>query len=97
MAQVKHKVFICYHHANDQGYKDAILKLNDTYDIFIDGSVDTGDINEDLDDQAIREKIRDDYLQNSTVTIVLIAMAVAGRYLHKALPRWVRLAVNHRL
>ncbi len=79
MAQVKHKVFICYHHANDQAYKEALLQLNYTYDIFIDGSVDTGDINEDLDDQAIREKIRDEYLQDSTVTIVLVSMETKKR------------------
>lgn len=79
MAQVKHKVFICYHHASDQGFKKALLELNDTYDIFIDGSVDTGDIDEGLDDQAIREKIRDEYLQDSTVTIVLVSMETKKR------------------
>jgi len=79
VAQVSHKVFICYHHANDQAYKDALLKLNVLYDIFVNGSVDTGDIDEGLDDQAIREKIRDDYLQDSTVTIVLVGTGTKKR------------------
>lgn len=40
----KHKVFISYHHANDQWAKDRLIELNECYDIFIDCSVDTGDI-----------------------------------------------------
>jgi len=67
-----HKVFISYHHANDQAYKEHLLALNDYYSIFIDASVDTGDIDEDLSDDSIRQKIRDDYLRDSTVTIVLV-------------------------
>ena len=73
-----HKVFISYHHTNDQIYKEKLLKLNDNYEflhghpIFIDRSVDTGDISEDLPDETIREKIRDDYLQDSTITILLV-------------------------
>jgi MTH538 TIR-like domain (DUF1863) len=72
LTNVKHKVFICYHHANDQGYKNDLLRLNIAHDLFINGSVDTGDIDEDLDDETIRRKIRDEYLQDSTVTIVLV-------------------------
>jgi hypothetical protein len=79
VAQIRHKVFVSYHHAVDQGYKEALLKLNGSHNIFIDGSVDTGDIDEALDDQAIREKIRDDYLQDSTVTIVLVGTGTKGR------------------
>ena len=40
--------------------------------IFVDRSVDTGDIPDDLSSEAIRKKIRDDYLRDSTVTIVLV-------------------------
>ena len=79
MMQSKHKVFISYHHANDQAYKIALLKLNDAHNLFIDASVDTHDIDEDLDDQAIREIIRDEYLQDSTVTIVLVGTETKKR------------------
>lgn len=79
MVKSKHKIFISYHHDNDQAYKEALLRLNNAYDLFIDASVDTGDINEDLDDQAIREKIRDEYLQDSTVTIVLVGTETKKR------------------
>ncbi|HGE69506.1 TPA: hypothetical protein ENX78_01640 [Candidatus Poribacteria bacterium] len=75
----KHKVFISYHHANDQAYKEALLKANEQYDIFIDASVDTGDISDNLDDEAIRQKIRDEYLKDSTVTIVLVGLQTKYR------------------
>lgn len=79
MVQNKHKVFISYHHANDQAYKEALLALNDTYDLFIDASVDTGDVDDNLDDDAIRQKIRDEYLKDSTVTIVLVGLETKKR------------------
>lgn len=66
----QHKVFISYHHANDQWYKNRLIEIGNG--VFIDASVDTGDISEEMSDQAIREKIRDDYLKDSTVTIVLV-------------------------
>ena len=72
MANEKHKVFISYHHANDQAYKQALLELNRRFGLFLDGSVDIGEIDDDLEDNAIRAIIRDDYLQDTTVTIVLV-------------------------
>lgn len=74
-----HKVFISYHHANDQYYKEELLRLNQAYPMFIDGSVDTGDISDDLDDQAIRQKIRDEYLSDTTVTILLVGTETKNR------------------
>lgn len=79
MDQIKHRVFISYHSANDQSYKDALLAFNDENNIFIDASVDTGDISDELTDEAIREKIRDEYLRNTTVTIVLIGTETRKR------------------
>ena len=67
-----HKVFTSYHHANDQYYKNWLVWMGKYHKIFIDSSVDTGDISDDLTDEAIREKIRDEYLRDSTVTIVLV-------------------------
>lgn len=75
----EHKVFISYHHANDQIYKEQLLRLNDQHKIFIDLAVDTGDIDSSLDDSRIREIIRDDYLRDSTVTIVLIGTETSKR------------------
>ena len=67
-----HKVFISYHHENDQYYKNALVEFGYQHSIFIDASVDTGDISDDLSDESIRQKIRDEYLRDSTVTIVLV-------------------------
>jgi hypothetical protein len=68
----KRKVFISYHHRLDQAYKESLLKFNQEHRIFIDTSVDTGEIDDDLPSEAIRQKIRDEYLANSTVTILLV-------------------------
>ena len=67
-----HKVFISYHHENDQWAKDYLIRLNEEHDIFIDRSVDTGEIDDSLPDDFIRIKIRDEYLRDSTVTILLV-------------------------
>jgi Thoeris protein ThsB, TIR-like domain len=75
-----HRVFVTYHHANDQLYKDALQTLNHQHQIFLDGSVDTGDIDDSrLADERIREIIRDNYLRDTTVTIVLVGTGTWGR------------------
>jgi len=77
---IKHKVFISYHHENDQWYKEKLLEINEEYDIFIDMSVDTGDIDDTgMSDESIRRKIRDEYLRDSTVTIVLVGTETKKR------------------
>ncbi len=74
-----HKVFISYHHENDQGYKESLVNFGEQHSIFIDQSVDTGDISDSLSDESIREKIRDEYLRDSTVTIVLVGTGTKRR------------------
>lgn len=66
----KHKVFLSYHHENDQAYKDQFVKL--FYQILVDWSVGDGDIDDNLSTETIRQKIRDEWLRDSTVTVVLI-------------------------
>ena len=66
-----HKVFISYHHENDQRYKKTLIECCKSFSVFMDKSVESGDFPENLDDQAIRKKIRDEYLRDSTVTILL--------------------------
>ena len=69
----KHKVFVSYHHDNDQRDREKFEKLfSDYYDIMISKSVQLGDIDPDLKTDTIRQKIRDEYLRDSTVTVVLI-------------------------
>lgn len=74
-----HKVFISYHHANDQWYKDELSKFATQHQIFDDQSVDSGDIDDDLDDESIREKIRDEYLKDTSVTILLVGTETKHR------------------
>lgn len=78
-ASVRHKVFISYHHANDQRYKDHLLALNGIHNVFIDKSVDTGDIDDGLPNESIRRIIRDNYLRDSSVTILLVGLQTWGR------------------
>ena len=74
-----HKVFITYHHKLDQGFRNHLVSMGERYRIFIDRSVDTGDISDQLSDEVIRENIRDEYLRDSTVTIVLVGLETKGR------------------
>ena len=47
--------------------------------MFIDRSVHTRDIPDDWSDQAIRKKIRDEYLIDSTVTVLWVGVETKGR------------------
>lgn len=67
-----HRVFVCYHHKNDQQYKENLISWAERNQVFIDGSVGLGEIPEDWNDQKVREHIRDEYLRDTTVTIVLV-------------------------
>ncbi len=74
-----HKVFMSYHHRNDQSYKEQMVDLGARHSIFVDRSVDTGDIPDEWADERIRSVIRDRYLRDSTVTIVLIGSETRRR------------------
>lgn len=67
-----HKTFISYHHAGEQDLKEAIIRKGVAGGEFIDKSVSDGDINTDLSEDTIMRKIRSEYIQDSTVVVVLI-------------------------
>ena len=75
----RHKVFISYHHSNDQKYKEQLVEFGERYSIFVDRSVDTGDIPDTWTDEQIRRAIRDRYLRDSTVTVVLVGTETKRR------------------
>lgn len=75
----KHKVFISYHHANDQWYKNELEKMNDVFDIFVNRSVSLGDIDEEEEPQKIREIIRDEYLRDTSALILLVGTETKNR------------------
>ncbi len=66
----KHKVFVSYHHDNDEGYKQKLERI--CSNVMISRSVEIGDIDPNLKTETIRQKIRDEFLRDSSVTIVLI-------------------------
>ncbi len=76
-----HKVFISYHHDYDQKYKEALIEFGKRYSIFVDRSVDTGDIPDIWTNEQIRRTIRDRYLRDSTVTVVLVGTETRRRKL----------------
>lgn len=66
----RHKVFISFHH-DDQEYKDRFVAMMEGN--FVDKSVHDDDIDDDnLATETIRQKIRDDFIAEATVTVVLI-------------------------
>jgi len=72
MATKVHKVFVSYHHDNDQYYWDEFEKILIQSGISIIKSVQLGDIDPGIKTEAVRQKIRDEYLRDSTVTVVLV-------------------------
>lgn len=74
-----HKVFISYHHAREWEYKNRLSAFAKRHSIFIDRSIDTGAISESRGPDQIRSRIRDHYLRDSTVTIVLVGTETKRR------------------
>jgi hypothetical protein len=76
----RHKAFLCFHHGDPltdpfcgQRYKERFENLfHYEYEAIITKSVQDGDINEGIAVESIRQKIRDEYIADATVTIVLI-------------------------
>lgn len=69
----RHRVFVSYHHDNDQNYRNIFeLRFGNAYDVMVPGSVQLGDIAPDLTTETTRQKIRDEYLRDTSVTVVLI-------------------------
>lgn len=69
-----HKVFISYHHCQgDEDYRNRFEHLFDNHhEIIVNKSVQIGDIDSNLKTETIRQKIRDEYIRDASVTIVLI-------------------------
>lgn len=66
----KHKVFISYHHANDEDYK---IEFEEKFEhLFINKSVQDGEYDEDLSDDYIKRLIQEEKITDCTVVVVLI-------------------------
>ena len=66
----RHKVFVSYHHDNDEKYKKVFCRMLGS-DI-VDKSVEAGDIDTRLKTNTIRQQIRDEFIAEATVTVVLV-------------------------
>lgn len=68
-----HKVFISYHHELDESRKKIFeLRFGNAFGAIIPSAVKVGDIDPNLPTETIRQKIRDEYLRDASVTVVLI-------------------------
>lgn len=67
---VKRKVFLSYYHFDDQYYKNRFEELFSG--MFINKSVNDGDINSDSSTDYIKRVIQTDYLGDTSVLIVLL-------------------------
>lgn len=70
----KHKTFISFRNPEAAEYKDRLIKLNDSYNIFEDYSIGKGDIERSdfKTDEAIRQVIIQDWISGASVTILLV-------------------------
>lgn len=68
-----HKVFISYHHDLDENRRKIFeLRFGNAHGVIIPSAVNVGDIDTNLPTETIRQKIRDEYLRDSSVTVVLV-------------------------
>lgn len=74
LSQARHKVFVSYRHSHgDQLYRNRFENLfANVHDVMVSRSVQIGDIDPNLSTETVRQKIRDEYLRDATVTVVLI-------------------------
>lgn len=69
----RHNVFLSFHHANDQGYKTLFERIFASHaDVIVSRSVDPGDIDPLNKTETVRAAIRNRFISNTSVTIVLI-------------------------
>ena len=73
----RHKVFISYHHDYDEYYKDIFC--NKLGSDIVDKSVEDGDIDPYLQTDTIRRKIRDEFIADASVTVVLVGQCTWQR------------------
>jgi hypothetical protein len=75
-----HRVFISFHHQNDDSYRKIFeFRFANRFGVVAPNAVSDGDINPYADDETIRRRIRDDYLRDTTVTVVLVGTETWGR------------------
>lgn len=77
MQGIRRKVFVSYHHANDQFYANQLRDFYSQTDTIIDRSL--PEAFDSDDNEYILSQIRQNHLKDSTVTIVLIGQQTWAR------------------
>ena len=67
----KHKVFLSFHHADEMEVREFERRFHDA-ETFVSRSVNDGDIDPNFKTETTRRIIRDRFISDSTVTIILI-------------------------
>ncbi len=82
MNEVRHKVFISYHHDDQDEVEDFIETFADEREVFITRALGAGmsqDIIDSTNTDYVMQRIRELYLKDTTVTIVLIGQCTWAR------------------
>lgn len=82
MSKVSHKCFISYHHADQQAVNQFIRDFDHNFDCFIArglGEEMPGDVIQSTDTDYVMRRIRERFLSESTVTIVLLGRCTWAR------------------
>lgn len=82
MSQIRRKVFISYYHADENEVDDFIRTFDYEHDVFIARGLGCGmsdDIVNSTDVDYVMRRIRELYLSDSTVTIILIGKCTWSR------------------
>lgn len=78
----RHKTFISYHHADEEEVSDFIDYFDHDHDVFISrgiGASMAGDVIDSTNGDYIKQRIRQLYLPNTSVTLVLVGKETWGR------------------
>lgn len=82
MSDIRHKVFISYHHDDEDEVKDFIQTFDKDRKVFITRILGAGmsdDIIKSTDTDYVMSRIRKKYLKDSTVTIVMLGKCTWAR------------------
>ena len=91
-----HKTFISFYHEGEGHLKDEVVRQGHEGE-FIDKSVGDGDIDPFLEEDTIMRKIREEYLYDSTVTLVIVGWKTAFRpYINSEIQASLRDTSNNR-
>lgn len=75
----KHKVFISYYHGYEQKFAEKMMDFGKKEEIFEDAYVNNDDIEYGLSSEDVRNLIRDKYIKDATVLILLCGVNTKKR------------------